>query len=331
MPVQRSDYQIGVMYRRHYPPETLKPFVQRVESAGFDEVWVVEDCFFGGGIALAASALAFSERIVVGLGIMPAVTRNVAFTAMEVALLAQMYPGRFLPGLGHGVADWMRQIGAFPKSQLRALEEITLTLRRLLRGELVTVEGQQVQIKDVQLVFPPEVVPPVSLGVRGPESLKLAGRSADGTLLSEFVSPAYVRWARQQIAQGQAAVGRSDPHRVTVYTWCAVDADGQAARESLRPLIGEFLRLAPASAHIRALGIGQEIADLLANVGPDRFVAEYPDEWIDQVAVVGTPDECVAAIRALVEAGANSVVLVPMLGEDVAAIDRIAGLILPRL
>ncbi len=130
MPVNRSDYHFGVMYRRHYAPETLKPFVQRAESAGLDEVWVVEDCFFGGGIALAASALAFSERIAVGLGIMPAVARNAAFTAMEVALLAKLYPGRFLPGLGHGVADWMRQIGAFPKSQLQALEEVTLTLRR---------------------------------------------------------------------------------------------------------------------------------------------------------------------------------------------------------
>ena len=331
MPVNRSDYQFGVMYRRHYAPETLKPFVQRAESAGLDEVWVVEDCFFGGGIALATSALAFSERIAVGLGIMPAVARNAAFTAMEVALLAKLYPGRFLPGLGHGVGDWMRQIGAFPKSQLQALEEVTLTLRRLLRGELVTVEGQQVNIKDVQLVFPPEVVPPVSLGVRGPKSLQLAGRSADGTLLAEFASPAYVRWAREQIAQGQRAVERSDPHRLTVYMWSAVDVDGQAARQSLRPLIGEYLRLEKNGPYVRALGIEQDVTDLLDKLGSEQFTAEFPDEWIDQMAVVGTPDECAAAIQALVEAGANSVVLVPTQGEDVAAVDRIAELIVPRL
>src|SRR3712207_7355303 len=40
--------------------------------------------------------------------------------------------GRFLPGLGHGVADWMRQIGALPPSPLTALEEVTVTIRDLL-------------------------------------------------------------------------------------------------------------------------------------------------------------------------------------------------------
>ena len=250
---------------------------------------------------------------------------------MEIALLAQIYPGRFLPGLGHGVGDWMRQIGAFPKSQLRALEETTLAIRRLLRGEEVSVDGQHVHLDAVKFVFPPDQVPPISLGVRGPEMLKLAGRSADGTLLSEFASPAYVRWAREQIALGQQAVERNEPHRVTVYMWCAVDPDGDAALQALRPIIGEYLLEQSSSVYVEALSIGQEVADLLAKVGEARFVDEFPDEWIDQLAVAGTPDQCVAAIERLVEAGADSVVFVPIMGEKLDAIQRIADLILPRL
>jgi len=36
--------------------------VQKAENAGFDEVWIVEDCFFAGGIASAARALASTQQ-----------------------------------------------------------------------------------------------------------------------------------------------------------------------------------------------------------------------------------------------------------------------------
>lgn len=116
------------MFRREHFPEALPDFARKVEEVGFDGLWVVEDCFYGSGIASAATALACTNSIMVGLGIMPAVVRNPVFSAMEISTLARLYPGRFLPGLGHGVAEWMHQIGAFPKSQLRALEEVTVTI-----------------------------------------------------------------------------------------------------------------------------------------------------------------------------------------------------------
>ena len=57
------------------------------------------------------------------MGIVPAVARNAAITAMEMAGLGRLFPGRFVAGFGHGLASWMQQIGALPPSQLAALEE----------------------------------------------------------------------------------------------------------------------------------------------------------------------------------------------------------------
>ncbi len=176
---------IGVMFRREQAPERLVAFARRVEALGFDELWVVEDCFYTGGIAQAATALAATERITVGLGIAPAVARNASFLAMEFATLARMHPGRFHGGIGHGVAEWMDQIGETPSSWLAALEETTTAVRALLAGKDVTVSGKSVRLRDVELEHAPDVVPPVSLGVRGPKSLRLAGRCADGTILAE--------------------------------------------------------------------------------------------------------------------------------------------------
>lgn len=319
---QFEDNRIGVMFRRDNPPEVLPEFARRAEQLGFAEVWVVEDCFFASGFASAAVALTCTQTIRVGLGIVPAVARNAAFTAMEIATLARTFPGRFLPGIGHGVTDWMKQIGAFPKSQLAALGETSAVVRRLLAGEAVTFSGDHVHIENVKLEFPPDTVPPVILGVRGPKSLHVAGQTADGALLAELSSPAYVRWAREQIAAGQADAGQHSPINVTVYALCAVDQDGAAARARLRPIIAEWLSYGQPD-YVRALGIEAEVNALIAMGGRTRLEADMPDSWIDHMAVVGTPDECAASIRRLFEAGANSVVLVPD-RPGIAALEAVA-------
>ncbi|MDP9363486.1 MAG: LLM class flavin-dependent oxidoreductase, partial [Chloroflexota bacterium] len=216
---------IGVMFRREHPPSALPGFARRVEAAGFDELWLVEDCFFAGGFALSATALAATERIAVGLGILPGVARNAAFAAMEIAALAGLHPGRFLPGIGHGVKDWMRQVGALPVSQLAALEETIAAVRALLRGETVFAEGRHVRLREVRLDQPPAEPPPVFAGVMGARSLRLAGRVADGTVLAEGASDAYIQWARERIAEGTAEAGRDGPHWVVVYAWCHLDPD----------------------------------------------------------------------------------------------------------
>ena len=87
--------------------QAVARLAQSVESAGLDELWVWEDCFKQSGVASAAVALASTGRIRVGIGLMPTPLRNVALTAMEVATLARVFPGRLMPGVGHGVQEWM--------------------------------------------------------------------------------------------------------------------------------------------------------------------------------------------------------------------------------
>ncbi len=93
----------GVMLPRDLAAAEIVPFARRAEELGFGEVWIVEDLGFHGGIAQAATVLAVTSRIRVGIGILPAGARNVAFTAMELATLARLHPGRLVAGIGHGV------------------------------------------------------------------------------------------------------------------------------------------------------------------------------------------------------------------------------------
>jgi 5,10-methylenetetrahydromethanopterin reductase len=308
---------IGFVVRPEHPPEALPALARRVEAAGFDELWLWEDCFFAGGVAATATALAATSRIRVGLGIMPTPARNGVFAAMEIAALARMHPGRVLPGFGHGVAGWMRQVGAKPQSELTLLEEVVAAVRALLAGGEVSVDGRYVRLDGVRLDHPPGEAPPVSAGVRRARSLAVSGRVADGTILSEPASVPYLEWARAQIAATR-------PHRLTAYTWCSVGEDGAAARAALRPLLAE--RLPDGGPQVEQLGIAGEVAALAAE---GRLAAAMPDAWIDRAAVAGTPEEGAAAIRALAGAGADSVVLVPPAAE--VEPEALGGALLPLL
>ena len=82
------------------------------DAAGLAQLWVWEDCFKESGIATATAILATTSRLTVGIGLLPVPLRNVALTAMEIATLARLFPGRLTAGVGHGVLDWMGQVGA---------------------------------------------------------------------------------------------------------------------------------------------------------------------------------------------------------------------------
>ncbi len=174
---------LGITFVPTLPPERLIGLAQSAERAGLDMLWVWEDCFKETGVTTAAVALASTTRIQVGIALLPVPLRNVAVTAMEFATLERLFPGRLIAGVGHGVQDWMSQVGARARSPLSLLREYTVALRALLDGERVTTHGSYVQLSDVALDWPPQPAPPLMVGGTGPKSLRLASELGDGLLL----------------------------------------------------------------------------------------------------------------------------------------------------
>ncbi|MEH1016567.1 LLM class flavin-dependent oxidoreductase [Micromonospora sp. CPCC 206060] len=303
-----TDMPIGVMYRCDSPPENLPAYARLVERLGYDELWLVEDCFFAGAVSSVSVAAAVTERLRVGLGIMPAAFRNPALAAMELANLDRMFPGRILPGFGHGMAEWVHQVGAGHPSPLTVLGETVGAVRALLAGETVSVTGRHVRLDRVALEYPPAGPVPIATGVRNERSLRLSGQVADGTILAECASPAYIRWAREQIEQGRRAAGRTDPHRVTVYAFFDFDESRASARWEIARLLSAGR--APAAADI---DLAEEVTALRAATGDDveALAAALPDSYVDRFAVAGSPAQCTAALAALADAGADAVVLIP--------------------
>jgi 5,10-methylenetetrahydromethanopterin reductase len=285
------------MFDRDRAPEELAAFAAGVQQAGADDLWVVEDLGWAGSISSAAIALAATEHLRVGIGIAPVALRNPALLAMELATLARAYPGRLVAGLGHGVPEWMRQVGAEAGSKLALLEESIVAVRGLLSGDTVSMRGREVTVDGLRLVHPPAEVPPLVTGVVRPRSLELSGRLADGTILVEGTGPERIAAAREPIEQGRAAGDRPE-HELIVFAFLHVEEDADRAAAATRDLLAT-----------QAAWLGAEPADLFAVIGP----------------AAGVPDR-VEALRA---AGARTVVLRP-LGRDplgqvrlaLAALDR---------
>ncbi|WP_328829368.1 LLM class flavin-dependent oxidoreductase [Streptomyces sp. NBC_00252] len=264
---------LGAVFRPQLPPERLREVVRLADASGLEELWLWEDCFREGGISAAAAALAWSEQVRVGVGLLPVPLRNVAITAMEVATLDRLFPGRAIVGVGHGVQDWMGQVGARVESPVTLLREHLDALRALLRGERLTTEGRYVTLDDVALDWPPTGPVEILAGAGGPRTLRLSGAAADGTILTASTPPDGVRRARRLIDEGRESAGRTDPHKLVVYLLTATGPD--------------------ATARLRA-----ELAD--------EGVESVPD-----LGVAGDAPTVAKAVQRLAEAGADTVVLQP--------------------
>lgn len=324
--------RLGILLLSTTAPESLAGMSHRCEELGFDEVWLAEDYFFYGGFTAAAQVLAATERIKVGLGVVSCVARHPAATAMEIAALDRSFPGRFLPGIGHGVPAWVRQMGLTPKSPMRALTEAVTGIRTLLSSrEPYSTEGEYATFRDVALFHPPAGEVPLYLGVIGAKGCELAGRIANGNVLSVLAPTEYVTWARDLGQRGMQAAGRTGSFSVPTYVLAAVNQDRDTARAAVRASLAFYLEAVGPTPLTGAIGINDAVVDLLAG-GQDALVEGMPEEWIDRLAISGTPDEAVKRIEQYWEAGADSVILSPQPAESVGEqLELIAAEVLPRL
>lgn len=264
---------LGAVFLPQLPPERLRAVARAADDAGLEELWLWEDCFLESGIASAAAVLAWTDRVRVGVGLLPVPLRNVALTAMETATLHRLFPGRVTVGVGHGVQDWMAQVGARVESPVTLLREYVTALRALLRGEQVTTDGRYVRLDKVALDWPPASAPAIHIGATGPRTLRLSGEVADGTVLTAATPPDGVRRARALIDAGCAVGGRNDPHPVVVYL---IAATGAGAAERV-----------------------------------DAERRRYGHESPQDLGVAGDAQAVAGAVRRWADAGADTVVLQP--------------------
>lgn len=306
--MSRHGPAIGMCFDRSFPASEVGQFARRLEVGGADDLWFIEDCFWTTAPPLAAAALAVTERLTVGLGILPAVSRPAAVTAMEIATLSSLAPGRVVAGIGHGVQTWMAQMGARTPSPLTTLDEVLTTVRRLLAGEEVTFDGRQVHLDQVRLEHAPDPVPPVLAGVRGPRSLAVAGRSADGLLLDAPCPAAYARDSR-------ALAGAGEDFVIACFATMCVTPDRALSHRIMAPWLADQLEVGHPG--LRSLEFFDDMAGRYGNGGAAALAA-MPDDWWGAIGAIGTLEDAAAYVESLEQSGVARIAFFPAPDLDIA-------------
>src|SRR5882757_8568618 len=160
-------------------------WIQWAESIGYDDVWLPD----AGGIdalTLSAVVLGATQRIRVGIAVVPAYTRTPAVLAATVATLADLAPGRFALGLGTSseamINGWHGLTLERPVARMR---ETLALLRDIFAGERTSFTGQTLRSTGYRQPALAASVP-ILLAALRPRMTELAVTAADGIILNLF-------------------------------------------------------------------------------------------------------------------------------------------------
>lgn len=303
--------------------ETAISNVKLAESLGFRAAWIAEDYFFGGAFSTAATCVAATSQIELGIGVINPFTRHPVLTAMETASLDLAAQGRIVLGMGTSNIVWIEKKMGIPfRTPLKVLRESVEIIGDLLRNKTVNYHGEVFSVTDVHLEFPayrPEI--PIYFGVKGPKALRMAGELGDGILLSIMSSPPYIRWAVEQIKQGRENSGKEMAgFEVAAYLVVSVDKDRQKARERVKPMIAKYLGIHGDHPILTTTGMPvEEIKAFREAFLTGKDVTHLvKEEYVDTFAVAGSSEECREKIISLQEAGLTYPIAFEILGYPMA-------------
>jgi alkanesulfonate monooxygenase SsuD/methylene tetrahydromethanopterin reductase-like flavin-dependent oxidoreductase (luciferase family) len=165
------------------------------EEAGFNSVWAGDhlvhthvNIFPDVWTIFTAAALA-TKRILLGTCVTDIHRHHPAVLAQKLATLDQVSGGRFILGLGAGVAMNLEPFGIEWKKPVSKIAEAVKIMRRLWAGDRFSYEGEFWKFRDAFLqVKPTRSRIPIYFAANSPRMLRLTGEIADGWL-PLFLSP----------------------------------------------------------------------------------------------------------------------------------------------
>lgn len=293
----------------------IRDSLQLAEERGLHSAWT-QDQIIGNVeiplmecLSLMAYAAACTTRLRLGVSVIVFPIRDPVLLAKQVASLDHLSNGRIDLGIGLGppavAENFYRSFGTDYSERVRRFNEGLAIMKSLWTEEKTTLNGEFQQLDGTVLAPKPlqQPHPPVIFGGQSDGALRRAASHGDGymgagpTTTPDFAQ--HVKTLRQSLAD----IGRDEAtmpisKRVFMY----VDDDADRAKRILDHWFNNrypwMIKLNP------------------------NFVAD--------VSVWGPPEQCVAGLRSVQAAGAETIVLNPI--EDfVAQLERLTDDVIPNL
>ena len=310
-------------------------YVKYAESRGFEAVWQAESRLVRDAIVPMAAYAAVTDKLKVGSGVINNWTRNIGLLAATFLTLDDLAPNRMICGLGAWWDPLARNVGIDRRKPLTAMRETVEVLRRLLKMERVTFEGEFIQVNGIELDVvhgrrEPRHVP-IMIGATGPKMMELTGEISDGAVLNYCVPPEYNDDALEQLDAGARKAGRTvdDIDRPQLIV-CSVDEDHEKAIDTTRGLLCQYLAQQP---HIaKASGVSDDVVAQIQSILGWPATHEQiqsakhlvPEELIHKITASGTPDEARAKVKEYMARGCTCPILYPVGGDVKLLVDTFA-------
>ncbi len=215
------------MSRREGRPGDVPAAARQAEQLGFESAWVVDQLVAGTGVPVLdsltslAGAAAVTSRIKLGVGVLIAPLRPVAWTAKQIATVQYLSGGRVLLGIGAGgdrhALSW-DAAGVPSRERGRRTDEALRRLPDLIAGKPapLTPDGAEV------VLSPGVTVPPIVIGGNSEAAARRAGEFGDEwfVLAGADEIPGFQGRAAEQAAR----FGRPAP-AITTSVMAVLDGD----------------------------------------------------------------------------------------------------------
>lgn len=274
---------------------------------------------------LAGAAGAVSERIRIQTAATNHNTRHPIVTAGFARTMQSLTGGRFVLGLGRGIAPMQDAFG-IGRITTAQLEDFAGLMRRLFRGEVVMGhDGPAGRWPVLHLDATLDEHLPMGLVAFGKNTLELAGRCFDEVVLHTFFTDETTARCVQTVKRAAEQAGR-DPADVKVWSCFATIGDHIPEEQRLMKLVGRLGTYLQGygALMVRTNGwdpavLQQFLADpVIAGVrgldvvGTPEQLAHaatlIPAEWLAPAAT-GSPARCVAAVRNQLALGCDGVIM----------------------
>jgi len=327
--------QFGFTLKPDHTIERTLALTRQAEDAGFEHGWLFDShVLWRDPYPLLTLMAGATDRLRLGTCVTNPGTREPTVTASALATLDEISDGRMDLGIGRG--DSARRVLGKPPITLAHTEEAIRVIRALVAGETIEYEG-------TELVFPwtRGWTLPVWVAGYGPMAIAMTGRVADGIIL-QLADPDLVRLFVGQLRDATAAANRPAG---------AVKVQAAApAHVGSRDRGRERTRWFPALVSNHVVDLvnkypREELPEALTGYVTERTGYDYHhhaevgssnaafvgDEVTDRFCVLGGPDEQIAKLKELADAGVDQFNLYLMNGDEEAQLEAYGKDVIPAL
>ncbi len=322
--------------------------IQRAEQLGYDSVWTSE-AYGADALSPLAYLAAVTSRIRLGTAVVQLSARTPTATAMAFATIGALAgPGRVIAGLGLSgpqvVEGWYGQPWARPLARTR--DSVAIMRQVFRRTGPVVHEGTAISVpyagadasgmgKALKPIVHPDPSTPIYLAAGGPANVALAAEIADGWI-PMGLTPTNADTFRPALETGAARSGRRlDELEIQAGFTVELTDDVGATIAAMKPRIGRYIGgmgsreqnfHKDAMARRGHADAAERIQELFLAGRRDEAVAAVPDEYVDDGALLGSPDRIRRRWKPWADCGVTGVTIHTGQTEAVELMAEVAGL-----